>query len=67
MSDEIQEHVRRCFLPTAEQDHFISDSKQPTPEADMITWDDIQRDPHCIKHFFYTSEDDKYEWKTVHN
>ena len=61
MSMEMKSHFQKCFLPTSDQDEFISDSLPPTTEAVMISWDEIIKDPKCIEHFFYHSETEKYE------
>ena len=52
LSDEAEEHLRRCKLPCLLQDEFILDGDAPTQDAIMITWEEIMNDKNCIKHFY---------------
>jgi len=50
---EIEEHLRRCKLPTVVQDQFLCQEAAPeTKEAQMISWHEILQDSSVIEHFY---------------
>ena len=39
------------FLPTEEQDSYLGIPNQKTPEAIMITWEEILKNKNCMQNF----------------